>query len=104
MEGNELFELRAKLASALRQVIDHIEFQADGGFRVTVVGGLKLYRFSRDKIVEIYDLTDTSPEACKLLTFPTAIVKDARRWEPMTLGGICETLEGIAARKTSIMS
>lgn len=104
MEGNELFELRAKLASALRQVIDHIEFQADGGFRVTVVGGLKLYRFSRDKIVEIYDLTDTSPEACKLLTFPTAIVKDARRWEPMTLGGIFETLEGIAARNTSVMS
>jgi DNA invertase Pin-like site-specific DNA recombinase len=104
LEGNDLFEMRAKLASALRQVIDHIEFQADGGFTATVVGGLKLYHFSNHEVIEIYDLTDNSPDASKLLTFPTAMVKDARNWEPMTLGGIRETLQVIAVCQITAMN
>jgi len=97
LDGEALFDARAKLASALRQVIDHVEFQPDGSFRVTLVGGLKLYHFADGKFVGAFDLTEVNPERDDLLLFPSAELKDSRRWEPRILAGIRETLEEIAS-------
>ena len=98
LNGIALFEGRAKLASALRQVIDHIEFQADGGFRVTLIGGLKLYQFANEQFVTAFDLAEINLDRDPLLVFPSVELKDSRRWEPMTMAGLRETLEGIAEK------
>lgn len=100
LDGEALFEARAKLASALRQVIDHVEFQPDGSFRVTLVGGLKLYHFADGQFVGAFDLTEVNPERDKLLLFPSAQLKDSRRWEPMTLTGVRETLEALVGQNS----
>lgn len=93
LDGEALFEARAKLASALRQVIDHVEFQPDGSFRVTLVGGLKLYHFAKGEFVGAFDLTEVNPDRDELLLFPSAQLKDSLRWEPMTLTAVRELLE-----------
>ena len=93
LDGQALFDARAKLASALRQVIDHVEFRPDGSFHVTLVGGLKLYHFADGEFVGAFDLTEVNPERDELLLFPSAQLKDSLRWEPMTLNAVRELLE-----------
>jgi DNA invertase Pin-like site-specific DNA recombinase len=97
LEGEALFDMRAKLAAALRQVIDRVEFHPDKTFGVTLRGGLKLYTFANGSLLRSYDLSDANPDgADKLLTFPQAETIDALKLHPMTLSGIRETLAAIA--------
>lgn len=69
-------ELRAKLAVALRQVIDHMEFDGDGAFTVFLHGGLKAYRFANGKFSHVVDLGEIDT----WVKFPTAGEKRAANW------------------------
>jgi hypothetical protein len=92
-EGEALFEMRAKLAAALRQVIDHIYFEQNHVFSVTLKAGLKLYRFGEEGYLGAFDLNDANPDgADKLLTYPSAETIDALKLHPMTVAGIRDTL------------
>ncbi|MBB5709681.1 DNA invertase Pin-like site-specific DNA recombinase [Sphingomonas xinjiangensis] len=98
VSGAALFDMRAKLAAALRRVIDRIEFHSDGAFDVTLRGGLKCYRFADGKFVKAIDLNAVNPKgADKLLTFPIGETTDAMKLAPMTLRGIRETLGEFAS-------
>lgn len=102
LEGEALFDMRAKLAAALRQVIDRVEFHPDKTFGVTLRGGLKLYTFKDGRLLGSYDLSEVNPDgADKLLTFPQAETIDVLKLHPMTLSGIRETLAAIAAPSVS---
>ncbi|EIZ79243.1 Resolvase domain protein [Novosphingobium sp. Rr 2-17] len=93
LTGDDLFAMRAKLAAALRQVVNRAEFHPDGSFGITLTGGLKLYTFADGAFVASYDLSEANPDGQdKLLTFPQGETIDALNLHPMTLSGIRETL------------
>jgi len=97
LSGDALFEMRARLAAALRQTIDHIEFRPDGSFTATLRGGLKLYHFDHRGFAGAFDLSAVNPDgADDLLTFPSGETIAAMKLSPMTVSGIRETLAGIA--------
>ncbi len=93
LDGEALYEMRARLAAALRQALDHLEFRPDGTFRATLKGGLKLYQFDRDQFIGAADLNEINPAgADELLTFPTVDTIDRLKLAPMTVAGIRDTL------------
>lgn len=70
LDGEALFETRAKVAAALRQVIDHVEFETDDRFTVFLHGSLKAYRFASGKFSHAIDV-----ESSTWLRLPTAAQK-----------------------------
>lgn len=93
VEGQEMFDLRAKLASALRAVLDHLDFHPDGTVRVTVKGGLKLYRFRDGNLDGTFDLKSVHADDDPLLAFPTVAFQKDRGLAPLTMSSIRKTLE-----------
>ncbi len=73
-QGEAPFEMRAKLAAALRQVIDHIEFE-DGPFTVYLRGSKKAYRFRDGRFSHVIDV-----EGSSWLKLPSAAEKKAAGW------------------------
>jgi DNA invertase Pin-like site-specific DNA recombinase len=96
-DGDALFEMRARLAAALRQVIDHVEFRPDASFRVTLRGGLKLYSFEGGKFVQALDLQGINEGPDDVLRFPDAAMIDANKMHPLIVADIRKNLEEIAA-------
>lgn len=45
-EGEDLYDVRARISEAVRSVVSDVEFHADGTVRVVLVGGLKAYHFN----------------------------------------------------------
>ena len=76
LDGEALFEARAKLAAALRQVIDHIEFEESGNFTAFLHGSKKAYRFAGGKFSHAIDLEGAS----SWVRFPSAAEKRAVGW------------------------
>lgn len=70
------FELRSKLAVALRQVIDHVEFEENGSFTAFLHGGSKAYRFADGKFSHVVDLGSVNT----WVKFPTAQQKRDANW------------------------
>lgn len=97
LDGEAFFDARAKLAAALRAVIDRAEFHPDGTFGITLTGGLRLYTFAHGKLIGTFDLTAVNPDgADNLLTFPQAKMIDDHKLHPMTLSGIREALVALS--------
>lgn len=98
-EGVALFDMRARLAAALRQVIDRVEFHPDRTFGVTLRGGLKLYTFGAGRFMRSFDLNAVNPDGSdKLLTFPQSEMIDTMKLHPMTLSGIRESLVSLSSK------
>lgn len=96
LKGDALFEARAKLAAALRAVIDRIEFHQDATYGVTTKNGLKLYTFEGGELIRAFDLAKVNEgQKDKLLTFPQGADIDRQNLAPMTVSGIRETLVGL---------
>lgn len=96
LNGEALFEMRAKLAAALRQAIDHIYFERDDRFSVTLKGGLKLYRFANGRYLGAFDLNEVNPGGeDKLLLYPSAELIAAAKLDPMTVAGMRDTLTSL---------
>jgi hypothetical protein len=81
LEGTELFDARARLASAMRAVIDHFEFQEDGGVSAVVKGGTKLYHFGIGSKVEMFDLQGFDAKNEHDIQFSTLDMKHEAGWD-----------------------
>lgn len=60
LEGEAFYDARARLAAALRQVIDHVEFEADNRFTVFLHGSVKAYRFANGQFSHVIDVQSSS--------------------------------------------
>ena len=55
--GQELYDLRAATAQAMRDVVDQIDFHPNGDVHFVLAGGLRAFRFRDDEFLDHVDLT-----------------------------------------------
>ena len=79
LSGTELYSARARLSTAVRSMVDLIDFDLDGTIRVILVGGIKAYQFS-GRCFERVEVVDLTPD----LAVP--FVRPGYRSEAFTMG------------------